>query len=347
MYNLRVKICAGLIASVLLLTLASCKGGSSPAADEQGLSGESLRTLQSLEKVNDYPLFVMTYYGDYGFRRLLKADRSRNPVRREKRSPVEAPSWQCTCFAAAGDSNAPVFGRNFDWSHRASLLLFADPPDGYASVSMVDIHYCDYGPDPNLTSLEARIGLLRTPYMPFDGMNEKGVAIGIMAVPYVELPYDPGKRTLGDLEVIRLVLDYAESTDHAISLIRNYNIRMDEVPLHYFVADRSGKSAVLEFVNSEMKVLYNSGRFQVSTNFILHNYLPNLIGRCWRYDLAHSILSSKNGSVSMSEARDILWNVSQVNTMWSAVYNLKSGDVQIIPGRRFGSVYSTKLTPSN
>ncbi|MBM4161105.1 MAG: linear amide C-N hydrolase [Ignavibacteria bacterium] len=338
-----------LIASVIALGISCCKNKSLSTDDESlgSLSRDTLKTLQSLEKVNDYPLFVMTYYGDYGFRRLLKTDRSRNPVRGEARSPVEAPSWQCTCFAGFGDGSAPVFGRNFDWRHRACLLLLTDPPDGYASVSMVDIYYCGYGSNPDLASLESRMDLLRAPFLPFDGMNEKGVAIGIMAVPYVELPYDPGKRTLNDLAVIRLVLDYAESTEHAVSLIRNYNIRMDEVPLHYFIADRSGKSAVLEFVSSEMKVLYNNLPYQVSTNFILSNYAPHLTGRCWRYDLVSDVLQNSGGSISMSGARDLLRNVSQGNTMWSAVYNLKSGDVQIVPGRRFASVYSTKLTPSN
>jgi len=31
-----------------------------------------------------------------------------------------------------------MFGRNFDWQHRSSLLLYTAPPGGYALVSMVD-----------------------------------------------------------------------------------------------------------------------------------------------------------------------------------------------------------------
>jgi hypothetical protein len=344
MHNPRTAIYAGLIASVLVLTVTSCQRESSPAAGD--LSGQSLRTLQSLEKVSDYPLFVMTYYCDYGFGAMLKTGSPRAPASDNVRSPVEEKNWQCTCFAAFGDSGAPVFGRNFDWYHRTCLLLFTDPPDGYASVSMVDVYYCGYTSDPDLSSLDERAGLLGAPLIPFDGMNEKGVTIGIMAVPYVQLPFDPGKKTLNDLLVVRLVLDHAESTDHAISLIRQYNIRMDGVPLHFFIADRSGKSAVLEFVNNEMHVLYNSLRFQVSTNFILHDYYPDLLGRCWRYDLAFNILQGKDGNVSMSDARDILRNVSQGTTMWSAVYNMGSGEVQIIPGRRFESVYITNLALS-
>ena len=347
MYELRMRVCKSLIVSTIFLTLASCKGGSTPTVDGQDLGAESLRTLQSLQKVNDYPLFVMTYYGDYGFGALLKADRLRSIRTEEEYSLVEKDDWQCTCFAGFGDGSAPVFGRNFDWHHRACLLLFTDPPDGFASVSMVDIYYCGYESNPDLTSMASRADLLRAPFLPFDGMNEKGVAIGIMAVPYVEPPYDPRKKTLNDLEVVRLVLDYAATTDHAISLIKNYNVRMDEVPLHYFIADRSGKSAVIEFVNGEMKVLYNNLQYQVSTNFIFSNYTAPFTGRCWRYDLASGALQSSGGSISMSGARELLRNVSQGNTMWTAVYSLKSGDVQVVPGRRYDSVYTTKLTPTN
>ena len=34
-----------------------------------------------------------------------------------------------------------LLGRNFDWYEHPALILFTDPPDGYASVSMVDISY--------------------------------------------------------------------------------------------------------------------------------------------------------------------------------------------------------------
>ena len=42
-----------------------------------------------------------------------------------------------------------------------------------------------------------------------DGMNEKGVAVGMNAVPNAQSPYDPSKVTIGELHLILLVLDYA------------------------------------------------------------------------------------------------------------------------------------------
>jgi hypothetical protein len=284
----------------------------------------------------------MRYHGDYGSVGLLTARETSQDSFGTTAEMGEA-AWGCTCFVAFGDGTAPVFGRNFDWFDRACLLLFTDPPGGYASVSMVDIRYCGYDANPDLSSIESRRRLLRAPFMPFDGLNDHGVAIGMMAVPSAQVPFDPSKHTLSDLGIIRLVLDHAASTREAISLMEGYNIRMSEVPLHYLVADRGGESAVIEFVNNKMEVLPNPDRYQVSTNFIIHNTLPNTSGHCWRYDLATSSLGNAGGRVSMTDARTILQSVSQDHTMWSSVYALKTGEVQIVTGRNFDSVFETKL----
>jgi len=333
-----------LIASIIISQLVSCKNRMNDSSLSE-FSGDTLKTLQSLQQIDDYPLYVMTYYGDYGFDRLLKSDDSSAPGTDEDNSEQNE-NFRCTCFSAFGNGEHPIFGRNFDWYHRASLVLFTDPPAGYASVSMVDIFYLGYAQNADLTTLSSRQALLAAPFLPFDGMNEKGVAIGIMAVPYVQLPYDPVKKSLEDLQVVRLVLDYAGSVEHAILLIQNYNIRMDEVPLHYLIADRSGKSAIIEFVNNKIEVFYNTESFQVCTNFIVTNASPPLTGNCWRYDRAYSTLTNKTGAISISEAKAILRDVSQSNTMWSTIYDMKSGEMQIVPGRKYTTEHKLQLEMS-
>lgn len=79
------------------------------------------------------------------------------------------------------------YGWNFDWDYGTALLLFTDPPGGYASVSMVDIAYLgiEGKSEKDLQNLpyEERQLLLGAPSLPFDGMNERGLAIGMAAVP--------------------------------------------------------------------------------------------------------------------------------------------------------------------
>ncbi len=93
-------------------------------------------------------------------------------------------TWACSLFAALGSDNQ-VYGRNFDWVDSPALLLFSHPTDGYASVSMVDLAYLDFGDQVDHLvdlPLDRRGPLLDAPALPFDGMNERGLAVGMAAV---------------------------------------------------------------------------------------------------------------------------------------------------------------------
>jgi len=174
-----------------------------------------------------------------------------------------APS--CTCFTAYSDSSARLFGRNFDFPDDPALILFTAPSDGYASVSMVDLGYFGYSTE-NLPSEENGLENLKlTPLLPFDGMNEHGLTIGMAAVPEAEAPVDPSKLTIGEIRVIRMVLDYAKDVEEAIELIESYNVRVDSPPIHYLLSDREGNSAIIEFVDGEMIVYRNNMEWQIIT----------------------------------------------------------------------------------
>ena len=74
------------------------------------------------------------------------------------------------------------------------MLLFTDPPDGFASVSMVDIAYL-VGTPTDINSLHHRLpedlrDLLNSPHLPFDGMNEHGLVVGMAAVSGGAAPQD-------------------------------------------------------------------------------------------------------------------------------------------------------------
>lgn len=298
------------------------------------------RTMQSFQKIDPYPFYTMTFYGDYGFEDYLKTglyQRSAGTTGGKSDSV-----FHCTCFAVNNESGT-YFGRNFDWYHRPSMLLFTDSPKGYASASMVDLFYAERDYSGDYESMIERLPLLRTPYLTFDGMNEKGVAIGIMAVPHAEPPYDPDKVTIHDLSVVRLVLDYASSSDEAVALIGKYNVRFDGVFLHYMIADRSGKSVIVEFVNGQMKVTRNKYNYQVCTNFVIEDAKPDFSGRCWRYDSAWVKLSTAPNAMTSGLSMNLLQTVSQNTTKWSLVYNLTTGGILACVGREYENLYNFSL----
>jgi len=300
------------------------------------------QTLSSLKKVDDFPLYMMHFYGDYGFKELLKTG-IQNPGQFNLKQKMDKIHWACTCFAGLNKTSDAIFGRNFDWYTHPTLLLFTDPPDGYASVSMVDISYLGFSKDDPPTRESER--LLDSPLMPFDGMNECGVVVGMMAVPRAEGGNNSRKNTLSSLQVIRLMLDYAKDVDQAISLLQNYNVDFQGgPPVHYLIADSSRNSAVIEYIDNKIVVIRNKNLWQVSTNFIINNKtLQQAKYSCWRYKQTYEMLDELNGSLSQNSAMELLEDVSQSNTIWSVVYNLHDLKFDIVMDKKFEEIHQFQL----
>jgi len=163
------------------------------------------------------------------------------------------------------------------------------------------------------------------------------------AVPYANSPYDGSKVTIGELQLIRLVLDYASSTEEAINLIQQYNIRMEEPPVHYLIADSSGHSAIVEFVNGSMEVMENPEPWQVTTNFVITGLNDPHNAPCWRYRTAHETLYNFSGALTESDATNLLQDVSVSITRWSTVYNLKEMKLQTTMGRDYGNLHQFRI----
>ena len=200
---------------------------------------------------------------------------------------------------------------------------------------MVDINYLGY--EKNEDIQKNPDDLFDSPYYPFDGMNDQGVAIGMMAVPGAQPPKDQSKVTISSLYVIRLVLDYAANVQEAISLIRKYNIDFTGgPPLHYFITDSSRNSVIVEFLNNDIKIIKNTEFWQVSTNFNITG-LTNETAKssCWRYKLTWNSLENSNGIFTEEEALDLLSSVSQSNTIWSIVYNVSASNINVVMGKKF------------
>ncbi len=87
------------------------------------------------------------------------------------------------------------------------MVVHTAPKDGFASISIVDISYLGYSAE--VMPLNNPDALRDVPYLPFDGMNEKGLAVGLMAVESADSGSDPAKKTADELLLIRLMLDSA------------------------------------------------------------------------------------------------------------------------------------------
>jgi hypothetical protein len=294
----------------------------------------------TVEQIDEYPCYMMRFSGGYGFRDYLRrGEGSATSAVRPART--RATGWACTVFAAMTGPDGPLLGRNFDFFHRAGMLLLTEPPDGFSSLSMVDLHYCGFAGGVTLREVQAQSDRLRqAPYVPFDGVNEKGVAIGLMAVPSAQPPFDPAKASLYDLALIRLVLDQAESAEHAVTLLRGYNYRAGDYPVHFLIADPSGAAVIVEYVGGDIKLTRNTGPYLVATNFVVYGSGAPAEAPCTRYRTAYATLSQHAGRLSMLEAMDTLATVRQDITMWSVVYSLQNRQVRLVLGGNYANVHA-------
>ena len=210
----------------------------------------------------------------------------------------------CSSFIARAENGDILFGRNYDFDKTNVCLTMCDPGEGrYKSFSTVDLNYVGItDTDRDVSGLIQQITCLAAPYAPLDGINEKGVSCGIFmsyqgpgdgAVSTDQ--QDVAKDNITSTTMLRMVLDYAATTDEAVELISGYNLHDSaNTSFHYMIADATGRSAILEWVPEgvtdsndtdgsarSLNVIYNDDpmyaellegsefRFQTITNFII------------------------------------------------------------------------------
>lgn len=302
--------------------------------DTEELTADEIASLKTLQKVDNYPLYVMTYNHEYDAM-----------VTQHDQGQLEG-AFACSLFAAFNGPDGSLVGRNFDWQESPALLLFTDPDDGYASVSMVDISYLGYNRFnlDDLDTVEGRRRLLRAPSIPFDGMNEHGLVVTMAAVPNAEIPKYEGKSSIISVTLMRLMLDQAKTVDEAIELVDDFNIDFAGGPnIHYLVADRDGDSAVVELKHRKIHIHRNEEPWQVATNFFLTGVLGDPTASCHRYAELTSQLQASEGKLSTGKAMDALQAVAQPSTRWSILYAMDKLEAHLVVNRNYDKPYVLSL----
>lgn len=306
------------------------------------LNLNTIRTIYSLTKVDDYPLYYMKYYGDYHPDYKVQ---NTGEVASDTAVPSDQFGMLCSSFFATNEKGEPLFCRNLDYTllrHQITVLK-TDAPGKYASLTMADLYYLGYNEsNPPVRSLTKGGNLMAAPRVTIDGVNEYGLSLAILSVPYANPPYDPEKLTTDEVGITRLILDQAKTVSEAVEVMKQYNIKFHEGPSHFMVADANGDSAVIEFLEGEIVVDWKEEAWQVCTNFILSADLYDKMG-LERYTKAEKALKEKNGILTEEEAMDLLSDISQGSTVWSVVYNLKTGEADIVMGKKYDQVHSFDL----
>lgn len=299
---------------------------------EIGTDSDEIKTLRSLQKIDD--LYVITYYGDYAKR----LDEMNSKIRREgfgADGKAGNPAFACSMFAALGNPDNLLYGRNFDNPDCGVLVGYYAPADGYASIGFSRINDLGFekDEDPTARPIEERKLLLNSVFFTPDGMNECGVAVALAALQGVKIDVDESKKSIFITCLVREILDHAKNIAEAVAICKQYNVFDSSesiVSHHLLISDPSGKSVIVEYAEGEWKVMSNKESWQVITNSPLFN-VPEAKrkSKCWRYKRASELLEKAYGEVGWKDAMSILKSVSVKGTQWSTICDMQSKEIYI------------------
>lgn len=315
-----------------------------------------LKTLNSIEKIDDYTLYTMDYSGDYGFDDFLKTGASSDSELVDfvvkkllKGIPVKfsIPNLGCSTFNAQTREGDYIFGRNFDLTYSPALFVKTKPNQGYASMSTVNLGFLGFNKSKQPDSLKNKIITLAAPYAPLDGINEKGVSIGVLLIPDEATNQQTDKIDITTTTAVRLVLDKAKNVDEAIELLKKYDMHSSAKSAYHFqIADSSGKSVVVEYINNKISIVKANKTYQMATNFLITKSHYNFGHGQDRYEKMKKILDQNKGVVKdENEGMNILKFASQKihknengedsATQWSIIYNNTDLTAKIVMGRKY------------
>jgi len=243
-------------------------------------------------------------------------------------------NYGCSTLAVKDPEGCALFGRNFDWEDCKVMVIHTMPKDGYASFSTCCLDFLGFGEDwmPD-GSMADKFMALAAVYVPLDGMNEKGLCVADLIVRDGQVTHQDTERPdLTTTSALRLLLDRAATVDEAVALLEQYDMNFSIGASHHFsISDATGKSVVVEYIDSEMAVKETS---IVTNHYLTGDGLPYGNEQTHtRYDTLAALWESADGVMPANEVRSALGAVAQSNftatnggelTRWSLVYDQRA-----------------------
>jgi len=217
-------------------------------------------------------------------------------------------------------------GRNYDWPTVVpdTTLVFTHPEGGYPTVIMTT----------------------RTPgFSAADGLNSQGLAFGFASVGAAGYRSPAGPALVSGF-AYRFVLEHSADVEEAIAMLRSIPITFvngspESLITHILLADRSGASAVVEFLPEGVVVSRTDTPYQVMTNS--HWAGPSDQPNCWRYQTAIEGLEEARGKIDMEGLMTVMSSIHG-STQWTIVYDLEDLSLALaLPGDDFSTHYAFSL----
>ena len=271
---------------------------------------------------------------------------------------MELPDYSCSAFSLTDVEGDVLMGRNYDFDiDTSALIVCCAPKNGYRSVGTVALDNVSVR---KIKGVVSKLSTMPGPMICLDGMNEKGVSIAVLMLDSAPVRQQTGKPGLFTTLAIRLVLDWAATTQEAVDLLRGCDMfAVSGGDYQFYVTDAAGDGRVIEYdCESASRELVDIP-VRSATNFyelykdkVLPNQHNGIYGHGReRYDRMEALFAANEGSFTVQTAWDALQAASQLpnpgeptsNTQWSIVYNNTQGTAEYTLRRNWGEITSFRL----
>lgn len=254
---------------------------------------------------------------------------------------IQVKLFPCTTFCINTDSEL-VFGKNYDWS-----ISF-----GYVFVNKKNVDKIAFISKGTPAKWQSKYGSVTFNQFgrefPSGGMNEAGLVIELMWLEGTKYPEADDRPIVGGtLSWIQYQLDNSQSVEEVIASDKNIRISQNSVPIHYLVADKSGKCLSVEFIDGKMvyhteqtmpvKTLTNH-TYEESVEFLKRHEgfggnepVKNEKSSLGRFVTACNMVKAYlpgQGKTAVDYGFEILKTVDQGDyTKWTIIYDIKNSTV--------------------
>lgn len=326
--------------------------------------GSLVKGAMSCEKLDD-GLYYMEYKGDDGFDEMMSrggcetteqmADYVMEFLSKGFYKPEVKPKkadFGCSALTAATPEGGVLMGRNFDYPSAIGVIMHTIPDRGYESITTFNVEFYGFGEDYKPEGFKNQFMALTGLFCALDGINEKGLAIAdLVAGDSILTQQCTSKPDLTTSAAIRYMLNNAANIDEALKLLEDIDMHSEMgFARHYAIADASGRSVVVEYVDNKMVVTESPA----VTNHYLCEQKHNvgLIEGDNRYDCLCERYNQTDGVMSEKQLTEAIQAVSQpqrdgfLGTAWTMIMDLKNPSVTYYSRRHFDKPFHFELSHS-
>lgn len=304
----------------------------------------------------DEGLYYMEYKGDDGFAGLMERGGGRSAgeltgyvmpfitkgLRQPQASNPVPQDYGCSALTARTPEGGVLMGRNFDFNSASGIVLHTVPEKGYETYTTFNTNFFGFGEGWLPEGMQNQYMALASLFFALDGINEKGLAVAdLMAGDNAQTHQSSGKPALTTSSAICYLLKNAGTVDEALDLLRSIDMHSDiGAAHHYAIADASGRSVVVEYVDNQMVVVESAA---AANHYLCEAKLNvGLIEGDRRYEYLCSRYEATKGVMNREQLTEAIEAVSQpeqegkfLGTAWTMVMDLTHPSVTYYSRRHF------------